>query len=52
VTLAYFVFLKRDPEPDGHKYWSNILDQNPNGEKEVIMGFVNSVEYRGRNVAR
>jgi hypothetical protein len=50
--LAYFVFLKRDPDPDGLKHWKNVLNTDPNGEKALILGFINSTEYCGRADAR
>jgi uncharacterized protein DUF4214 len=48
VTLSYFVFLKRDPDPNGHAYWLQTLNSDSNGEAAMIRGFVYSDEYRAR----
>jgi hypothetical protein len=48
VTLCYFVFLKRDPDNDGLSHWVRTLNQDSQGETAVILGFLNSPEYRVR----
>jgi len=48
VTLCYFVFLKRDPDKGDVNYWTRILMNDPKGEAAVILGFLNSPEYRAR----
>ena len=48
VTLCYFVFLKRDPKKGDVNYWVEILKNSPKHEAAVILGFVNSPEYRAR----
>lgn len=48
VTLCYFIYLKRDPDPEGHNYWLQTLRSQPQGETALILGFRNSGEYRGR----
>jgi hypothetical protein len=48
VTLCYFNYLKRDPDPQGHAYWLQALKDNPNDRAAVINGFIASSEYRSR----
>lgn len=48
VTLCYFNYLKRDPDPQGHDYWLQTLKNNPNDRAAVINGFIASDEYRSR----
>jgi hypothetical protein len=48
VTLCYFVFLKRDPNNGDVNYWIGILKTSPQREGAVILGFLNSPEYRVR----
>ncbi|HET6975725.1 MAG TPA: DUF4214 domain-containing protein [Pyrinomonadaceae bacterium] len=48
VTLCYFNYLKRDPDPQGHDYWLQALKQNSNDYSAVITGFIASGEYRSR----
>ncbi|MGQ0761230.1 MAG: DUF4214 domain-containing protein [Acidobacteriota bacterium] len=48
VTLCYFVFLKRDPDNEGLSHWVRTLNKDPQGETAVILGFLNSPEYRVR----
>jgi len=48
VTLCYFNYLKRDPDPQGHDYWLQALKANSNDLSAVINGFISSGEYRSR----
>lgn len=48
VTLCYFNYLKRDPDPQGHDYWLKTLKENSNNPPAVINGFIASGEYRSR----
>lgn len=48
VTLCYFNYLKRDPDPQGHDYWLQTLKENSNNRSAVINGFIASGEYRLR----
>src|SRR6185369_5797243 len=46
VTLCYFNYLKRDPDPQGYSYWLQTLKDNGNDLSAVINGFIASSEYR------
>jgi hypothetical protein len=46
VTLCYFNYLKRDPDPQGYNYWLQALKENSNDLSAVITGFIDSGEYR------
>ncbi|MEJ7618100.1 MAG: Calx-beta domain-containing protein, partial [Pyrinomonadaceae bacterium] len=48
VAMQYFGYLRRDPEPGGFAAWLNVINTTPNGERIMIDGFLNSVEYRNR----
>ena len=48
VTLCYFNYLKRDPDPQGLEYWLQALKDNGNDFTAVINGFISSGEYRSR----
>ncbi len=48
VTMQYFGYLKRDPEPEGFNAWLNYLNSHSNDFRTMVNGFVNSVEYRLR----
>ena|GEM_PF-3318851 len=53
VTMQYFGYLRRDPEPAGWNAWVNILTNGtdtiqPGDYRTLIFGFVHSQEYRHR----
>lgn len=48
VTLCYFNYLKRDPDPQGEDYWLQALKDNANDQSAVINGFISAGEYRAR----
>ena len=48
VTLCYFNYLKRDPDPQGYDYWLQTLKENSNDLSAVITGFIASSEYRSQ----
>ncbi|HLL74712.1 MAG TPA: matrixin family metalloprotease [Pyrinomonadaceae bacterium] len=48
VTLQYFGYLRRDPDPGGFNSWLTFLNANPNDFYTMVNGFVNSREYRTR----
>jgi matrixin/uncharacterized protein DUF4214 len=48
VTMQYFGYLRRDPEPSGLDAWLTYLSANPNDFYTMVLGFVNSQEYRTR----
>ena len=48
VTMQYFGYLRRDPEPDGYDAWLRVIIANPQDYRTMVWGFVTSVEYRKR----
>ena len=48
VTLCYFIYLKRDPDPGGFTHWLRTLRDRPKGEEVVVDGFLKSGEYRSK----
>jgi len=48
VTLCYFNYLNRDPDPQGYSYWLQTLKDNANNRSAVINGFIASSEYRSQ----
>jgi Tol biopolymer transport system component len=48
VTMQYFGYLKRDPDPDGFADWLDYLNANPTDYRTMVHGFVVSNEYRAR----
>jgi hypothetical protein len=50
VTMEYFGYLRRDPDPQGFAFWLAKLNQfNGNYiEAEMVKSFISSDEYRGR----
>lgn len=50
VTMQYFGYLRRDPDPAGFNYWRERLDA-VNGDyrrAEMVKAFLTSIEYRKR----
>lgn len=54
VMMQYFGYLRRDPDPDGYRFWLNKLNQfNGNFEQaEMVKAFIVSGEYRARFALR
>ena len=50
VTMEYFGYLRRGPDPDGFQFWLKKLNQfNGNFvDAEMVKAFLLSVEYRNR----
>jgi hypothetical protein len=48
VAMQYYGYLRRKPEITGYNAWLNYLNQNPNDHRTMVLGFVNSQEYRLR----
>jgi hypothetical protein len=48
VMMEYWGYLRRDPEPAGYQAWLGYLNENPDRYREMVRGFVDSVEYRMR----
>lgn len=48
VRLCYLKFLGRPPEPPGWDGWTNYIDGHPGEYSNLVGGFINSGEYRGR----
>ena len=50
VTMQYFGYLRRDPDPDGFQFWLAKLNEF-NGDfvkAEMVKAFISSSEYRSR----
>ena len=48
VTMLYFGFLRRDPEPGGFDFWMQKLNSTNKDYRFMVGGFLNSDEYRFR----
>ncbi len=48
VTMQYFGYLRRDPDPVGFTNWVNTLDADPSNFRHMIFGFIFSTEYLNR----
>jgi hypothetical protein len=53
VTIQYFAYLQRDPDPEGHSFWLDLLNREPghdgrNKYHAVICAFITSSEYQLR----
>jgi Domain of unknown function (DUF4214) len=48
VSMQYFGYLRRDPEPQGFNGWLAALNASPANFRSMVSGFVNSTEYRLR----
>ena len=50
VTMEYFGYLRRDPDPAGFNYWLTKLDAAGGDylRAEMVKGFISSIEYRKR----
>jgi len=48
VSMQYFGYLRRDPEPQGFAAWLAYLNANPSDFRTMVGGFINSIEYRLR----
>ena len=48
VTMEYFGYLRRDPDPIGFKNWIDALTADPNNFRHMIFGFIYSTEYLTR----
>ena len=48
VTMQYFGYLRRDPDPIGFKNWVDTLNADPSNFRHMIFGFIFSTEYLNR----
>ncbi len=48
VAMQYYGYLRRTPEVTGYNAWLNYLNAHPTDAREMVRGFVDSVEYRAR----
>ena len=48
VAMQYYGYLRRTPEPQGYNDWLDYLNTHPGDFREMVRGFVDSVEYRNR----
>jgi Domain of unknown function (DUF4214) len=51
VVLQYFCYLKRDPDPRGLAFWTDVLSkQHADDYQQIVKTFIESKEYRARFV--
>jgi hypothetical protein len=49
VTMQYFGYLRRDPEPGGYDFWLDVItNREPNNYRGMICSFLTSREYQER----
>jgi hypothetical protein len=48
VSMQYFGYLRRDPDPIGFKNWVDTLNADPSNFRHMIFGFIFSTEYLNR----
>jgi Domain of unknown function (DUF4214) len=50
VTMEYFGYLRRDPDPDGFQFWLAKLNEFDGdfSKAEMVKAFISSTEYRSR----
>ncbi len=48
VAMQYYGYLRRTPEVTGYNAWLNYLNAHPRDFREMVRGFVDSIEYRRR----
>ncbi|MGH9941637.1 MAG: DUF4214 domain-containing protein, partial [Pyrinomonadaceae bacterium] len=48
VAMQYYGYLRRTPEENGYQGWLRVLNNEPNGLRTMIHGFLNSPEYQLR----
>jgi hypothetical protein len=48
VSMQYFGYLRRDPDPIGFKNWVDTLNADPSNFRHMIFGFIYSTEYLTR----
>lgn len=48
VYMQYVGYLRRAPETEGYNNWLNYLNSHPNDFREMVRGFMDSIEYRAR----
>ncbi len=48
VAMQYYGYLRRTPEAAGYNAWLNYLNVHPTDAREMVRGFVDSIEYRMR----
>ncbi len=48
VYMQYVGYLRRAPEAEGYADWLDYLDTHPGDFREMVRGFMDSVEYRAR----
>jgi hypothetical protein len=48
VAMQYYGYLRRAPEPGGYQAWLDTINADPNNVRDMVNGFLNSVEYRSR----
>ncbi len=51
VIRCYSVILSRNPDPHGLEDWTNQLKSSEHAASEIIDGFVNSEEFKNKNLS-
>ena len=51
VSRCYSLILSRDPDPSGLSFWTKKLASDASAASEIIDRFVNSVEFKGKNLS-
>ena len=46
VAMQYYGYLRRTPEVDGYNAWLTYLNAHPTDFREMVRGFMDSIEYR------
>jgi hypothetical protein len=48
VSMQYYGYLRRTPEPGGYNDWMTYLMAHPNDFRGMVYGFINASEYKLR----
>jgi uncharacterized protein DUF4214 len=48
VSMQYFGYLRRNPDPIGYQNWVDALEADPQNFRHMIFGFIYSTEYLTR----
>jgi uncharacterized repeat protein (TIGR01451 family) len=48
VAMQYYGYLRRTPEEAGYQAWLRVINQDPQNMRQMVNGFLNSLEYRIR----
>ncbi|MCA1818412.1 MAG: DUF4214 domain-containing protein, partial [Acidobacteria bacterium] len=48
VSMQYFGYLRRDPDPSGYDTWTGFLASHPGQFRNMVFAFIASPEYKSR----